>query len=44
MLAVFSEDVGPALVEHLESLGITSMWVERKRWVGSRSAKAAGLL
>jgi hypothetical protein len=43
MLAVFSENIGPAFVGHLESLGIASVWAQGKCWLGSPSALAAGL-
>lgn len=43
MLAVFSESVGTAFIEHLESLGIASIWATAGRWGGSRSAETAGL-
>jgi hypothetical protein len=43
MLAVFSESVGSAFVEHLESLGIASVWAHGRQWCGSRSAELAGL-
>jgi hypothetical protein len=43
MLAVFSESVGTAFIEHLESLGIASIWATGRRWGGSRSAEVAGL-
>jgi hypothetical protein len=43
MLAVFSEGVGAAFTDHLESLGIASVWATGRRWSGSRSAEVAGL-
>lgn len=44
MLAVFSESIGQAFVEHLETLEIASVWMAGgTRWTGSPSAVAAGL-
>ena len=43
MLAVFSEAIGPAFVDHLESLGIASVWAHQAGWSGSPAAKAAGM-
>jgi hypothetical protein len=43
LLALFSEDVGAAYVEFLESLSIASVWRSTGSWAGSRSAVAAGL-
>ena len=43
MLAVFSESIGPAFTEHLESLDIASVWADGTRWRGSATAVAIGL-
>ncbi|MFF5036031.1 hypothetical protein [Nocardia salmonicida] len=42
-LAVFSEPVGPAYVDFLESLGIPSAWPSVGTWSGSHSAVRTGL-
>lgn len=44
MLAVFSESIGSAFIDHLDLLGIASAWAHGRRWMGSQSAAAAGLL
>jgi hypothetical protein len=43
LLALFSESVGGAFVEFLESLSIVSVWRSAGSWAGSSSAVAAGL-
>jgi hypothetical protein len=43
LLALFSESIGDAYVEFLESLSITAVWRSVNLWVGSSSAVAAGL-
>ncbi len=43
LLALFSESVGGAYVEFLESLSIASVWRSVGSWAGSSSAVAAGL-
>ncbi|WP_306359053.1 hypothetical protein [Nocardia sp. CC227C] len=43
LLAVFSESIGSAFVDFLESLGIRSVWPEGDSWNGSPAAWADGL-
>jgi hypothetical protein len=43
LLALFSESIGDAYVELLESLSIASVWRSMGSWAGSSSAIAAGL-
>lgn len=43
LLALFSESIGGAYVELLESLSIASVWRSAGSWSGSSSAVAAGL-
>jgi len=43
LLALFSESIGGAYVEFLESLSIASVWRSAGSWAGSSSAVAAGL-
>lgn len=44
LLALFSEPIGIAYVECLESLGIASVWKAPHGWWGSDSAISAGLV
>jgi hypothetical protein len=43
LLALFSESIGDAYVEFLESLSIASVWRSAGSWAGSSSAIAAGM-
>jgi hypothetical protein len=43
LIGLFSEPVGGAYVEFLESLSIASVWRSSGSWVGSSGAVVAGL-
>ena len=43
LVALFTEDIGPAYTELLASLGIRSVWAHRGQWQGSAVATALGL-
>ncbi|MDP6494894.1 MAG: DUF3578 domain-containing protein [Dehalococcoidia bacterium] len=44
LVALFSEPVGAAAVEFLESIGIAGVWWSEGNWIGSPRAKSAGLV
>jgi hypothetical protein len=43
LVALFAEPVGNAYVKFLEDIGIAAVWKENGAWVGSSSARAAGI-
>jgi MrcB-like, N-terminal domain len=43
LVGLFTEPIGEAYVSFLEDLGIAAVWKQDGRWIGSGSARAAGI-